>query len=165
MDSEPGAAPPGGAAEGFDPEQVPQQQEGEHREVLSRDDTNGIVVFGQFVAGSLVGIIISAPAFVVLFIGSSGSLVTKAGSKVGKFSRKLEKWASDILLDLLKQARQFNYKHRLTATAKLKLKKAASKMNFEVHKRGLLKNARTKASNLWTTIDKRTAPSRSALEA
>lgn len=36
----------------------------------------------------------------------------------------------------------------------MKLKKAASKVNTQVHKRGLLTNVKTKASNLWTTIDK-----------
>lgn len=82
---ESGAPPPempaaGGAAMGGQPPQG-QGEEG-HKEELARDDTNGIVVFGQFVAGSLVGIIIAAPAFVVLFFGASGSLVTKAGSKV-----------------------------------------------------------------------------------
>lgn len=77
--------PAGDENMGEDIEQQPaeeQQEQEEHEEVLARDDTNGIVVFGQFVAGSLVGIIISAPAFVVLFFGASGSLVTKADSKV-----------------------------------------------------------------------------------
>lgn len=40
----------------------------------------------------------------------------------------------------------------------MKLKQAASKVNFEVHKRGIVKKVKAKASNMWTTIDKVRAP-------
>lgn len=59
-----------------------QRQEGQHQEVLSRDESSGVVVFGCFVAGALVGIIISAPAFIVLLFGAGAAALTKSDSKV-----------------------------------------------------------------------------------
>lgn len=48
------------------------QQEEQH-EVIAHDKATGVVVFGAFVAGSLVGIIISAPAFIVVLLGAGAA--------------------------------------------------------------------------------------------
>lgn len=66
-------------AEGYKvTEQGPQQEQ----HVLAHDEASGIVVFGSFVAGALVGVIICAPAFVVLLFGAGAAVVTRSDSKV-----------------------------------------------------------------------------------
>lgn len=54
-----------------------------HQEVIAHDEASGIIVFGSFVAGALVGVVICAPAFVVLLFGAGAAAVTKSDSKVG----------------------------------------------------------------------------------
>lgn len=64
---------------------IPADNEQPHQEVIAHDEASGIVVFGSFVAGALVGVVICAPAFVVLLFGAGAAAVTKSDSKVGKF--------------------------------------------------------------------------------
>lgn len=59
-------------------EEAPQQEQ----HVLAHDESSGIVVFGSFVAGALVGVIICAPSFVVLLFGAGAAAVTRTDSKV-----------------------------------------------------------------------------------
>lgn len=56
----------------------------EHREVVKQHEANGVVVFGAFVAGSLVGIIIAAPVLIVLILGAGAAALTTSSSKVQK---------------------------------------------------------------------------------
>lgn len=62
----------------LDPDQKQQLQE----ELAGHDQSNGFVVLGAFVAGSLVGIIICAPVFVVLLFGTGAAALTSSDSKV-----------------------------------------------------------------------------------
>ena len=68
------------------PEQVPQQEQ----HVLAHDESNSIIVFGSFVAGALVGVIICAPAFVVLLFGAGAAAVTRSDSKVRVWGGEVE---------------------------------------------------------------------------
>lgn len=71
-----------GAAEssfGLDPDCKEQQQQEQLQEL---EQGNGFVVFGAFVAGSLVGIIVCAPFFVVLLFGTGAAALTNSDSKV-----------------------------------------------------------------------------------
>ncbi|CAB1104617.1 unnamed protein product [Ectocarpus sp. CCAP 1310/34] len=129
-----------------------------HQEVIAHDEASGIVVFGSFVAGALVGIVICAPAFVVLLFGAGAAAVTKSDSKVGKFSRKVGKVSSDVLLAVLRFAREYNHKHKLTHKAKVGAKEAAGKVTDKVRKLGIVDNVKARASSLWDQVDKRTAP-------
>lgn len=54
----------------------------EEQHVLAHDESSGVVVFGSFVAGALVGVIICAPAFVVLLFGAGAAAMTRSDSKV-----------------------------------------------------------------------------------
>lgn len=54
----------------------------DHREVVKHHEANGVVIFGAFVAGSLVGIIIAAPVIIVLLLGAGAAALTKSSSKV-----------------------------------------------------------------------------------
>lgn len=54
----------------------------DHREVVKKHEANGVVIFGAFVAGSLVGIIIAAPVIVVLLLGAGVAALTRSSSKV-----------------------------------------------------------------------------------
>lgn len=56
--------------------------EEQHQEVLAHDEPSGVVVFGAFAAGSLIGIIVCAPAFVVFLLGAGVASLTSADSKV-----------------------------------------------------------------------------------
>lgn len=66
-----------------DSEPQPSEQQEQEQHVLAADESSGIVVFGSFVAGALVGVIICAPAFMVLLFGTGAALVTRTDSKVG----------------------------------------------------------------------------------
>lgn len=59
-------------------DEEPQQEQ----HVLAHDESSGIIVFGSFVAGALVGVIICAPAFVVLLFGAGAAALTRSDSKV-----------------------------------------------------------------------------------
>eukprot|EP00752_Nemacystus_decipiens_P009706 g8668.t1 len=139
-----------------------QEDQQEQQHVIAHDESSGIVVFGSFVAGALVGVIICAPAFVVLLFGAGAAAMTRSDSKAGKFSRKVGKWSSDILLAVFRAGREFNQKHRLTDKAKESAQLAAAKVSTEVKKRGIIDNVKAKAQSLWAHVDERTAPSRQA---
>lgn len=64
---------------GLDPDCKEQQQQEQLQEL---EQGNGFVVFGAFVAGSLVGIVICAPFFVVLLFGAGAAALTNSDSKV-----------------------------------------------------------------------------------
>ncbi|CAM9303293.1 unnamed protein product [Ectocarpus sp. 8 AP-2014] len=129
-----------------------------HQEVIAHDEASGIVVFGSFVAGALIGVVICAPAFVVLLFGAGAAALTKSDSKVGKFSRKVGKVSSDVLLAVFRFAREYNHKHKLTDKAKVGAKEAAGKVSDKVRKLGIVDNVKARASSLWDQVDKRTAP-------
>lgn len=81
--SEPGVAPKEFEVYGSEPHQQPlERQEEQEQHILAADESSGIVVFGSFVAGALVGVIICAPAFMVLLFGAGAALVTRTDSKV-----------------------------------------------------------------------------------
>ena len=64
-----------------------QQQQQVQQELMEHDQGNGFVVFGAFIAGSLVGIIICAPVFVVLLFGTGAAALTSSDSKVSTACR------------------------------------------------------------------------------
>lgn len=66
----------GGGDSPFEEQQVQQ-------ELMEHDQGSGFVVFGAFVAGALVGIVICAPVFVVLLFGTGAAALTSSDSKVG----------------------------------------------------------------------------------
>lgn len=66
------------------PDQAPQQEQ----HVLAHDESSGVVIFGSFVAGALVGVIICAPTFVVLLFGAGAAAVTRSDSKVCERRRR-----------------------------------------------------------------------------
>ena len=71
----------GGSPLNLDPDSKQQQQQLEE-EVMAHDQGNGFVVLGAFVAGTLVGVIICAPVFVVLLFGTGAAALTSSDSKV-----------------------------------------------------------------------------------
>lgn len=62
--------------------QEQQQEEQNHEEVISQDEASGVVVIGTFTAGVLVGIAISAPAFVVFLMAAGSAAMCSSDSKV-----------------------------------------------------------------------------------
>ena len=54
----------------------------EHRELVEQHTANDVVVFGAFVAGSLVGIVVAAPVIFVLVLGTGAAALTSSESKV-----------------------------------------------------------------------------------
>ncbi|CAM9447530.1 unnamed protein product [Pylaiella littoralis] len=135
-----------------------QQQEGQHEEILSSDESSGVVVFGCFAAGALVGIVICAPAFVVLLFGAGAAALTKSDSKAGKISRKVGKVSSDIILAGVRIAREFNLKHRLADKTKETAQRVASRVSTEVKKRGIVDDVKARTKSLWAHIQERTTP-------
>lgn len=57
-------------------------QKEQHEEVIAHDEASGVVVFGSFVAGSLVGIVVCGPGFVMLLSGAGAAALCKSDSKV-----------------------------------------------------------------------------------
>lgn len=57
-------------------------QQKEHQEVIAHDKATGIVVLGSFIAGSLVGLIICTPTFVVVLLGAGAAGLCFQDSKV-----------------------------------------------------------------------------------
>lgn len=52
------------------------------QQLSKRDKASGMVIVGAFAVGSLVGIIISAPAFVVVIFGAGAAALCRHDSKV-----------------------------------------------------------------------------------
>eukprot|EP00904_Undaria_pinnatifida_P002856 jgi/Undpi1/12571/HiC_scaffold_6.g02240.m1 len=135
---------------GLDPDCKEQQQQEQLQEL---EQGNGFVVFGAFVAGSLVGIVICAPFFVVLLFGAGAAALTNSDSKVGRFSRKVGKFSSSVLLSAFKKARQFNKTHQVTSRASEAAKQTVARAKTEAQKRGLGERMKARASAVWASID------------
>ncbi|CAN0105539.1 unnamed protein product, partial [Ascophyllum nodosum] len=128
----------------------------EHRELVEQHTANDVVVFGAFVAGSLVGIVVAAPVIFVLVLGTGAAALTSSESKAGKIARNVGKVSSDILINILKKWREMNYKYRVTDKMTGAAKRTALRIKGEDKKRGISMCLRTKAAEMWREIDQRT---------
>lgn len=110
-------------------------------------------------AGSLVGIIISAPVLIVLVLGAGAAALTSSESKAGKVARSVGKVSSDVLLVIVKKWREMNQKYQVADKVAETASRAASRIKAENEKRGITRGISERASGLWKEIDTRTRSS------
>ncbi|CAM9447461.1 unnamed protein product, partial [Pylaiella littoralis] len=89
---------------------------------------------------------------------AGAAALTKSDSKAGKFSRKVGKLSSDVILAGVRIAREFNQKHRLVDKTKETAQRVASRVSTEVKKRGIVDDVKARTKSLWAHIQERTTP-------